>query len=276
MDEEYQLNEVPSTSDPKAIYFFYLFQEFINPVNELIQKINSSKHTSKTTIGLVMPILFRLIECSQSIAILLSKHRIRDAGILLLNAYELRLDLLYISLDSTREEKWIDCETKNRKPWKVSKQLTEIFTSVNDLKAEKDIYKHYSMIKHGNNAGGHSSFPISLRSYGFIFTEKNSDGIGPHLSILCGFLYSAVNASFVILEKHNNQFEDLKKIIDQKYSKIKNASVPAITDMVYEMVFQKYPHLKEIPDIKKRLRIDMHTDENDELKIEATLLNKKV
>ncbi|WP_300570566.1 hypothetical protein [Flavobacterium sp.] len=44
---------------------------------------------------------------------------------------------------------------------------------------------------------------------------------------------------------------------------------------VYDWVFEKYPHLREIPDIKNKLRIEMTGGENDEgLKLKVILLQR--
>ncbi|NCU05390.1 MAG: hypothetical protein GXC73_15535 [Chitinophagaceae bacterium] len=276
MDDKYQLNEFPSIDDDQSIYFLYLLQEFISPVNDLIEKITSSEIKSRTTMGLALPILFRLVECAQSTALLLMKNRVRDASILLLNIYEIRLDAIYISLDSAREEIWINSNKKSSKPWKVAVQQKEIFKDPDELESEKNIYRNFSMVKHGNIAGTHMSFPISFSNNSLIFAGSHPRQPTGHIFALCGFLNSAISAMFIILERHNNKFSDVEKAIEEAYDKIKNTSTSNITELIYELVFRKYPDLKDIENIKQRLRINIDTSNEDEgLKIEVTVLEKK-
>lgn len=275
MDADYKLHEFPSITNQQSIHYLYLFQQFIDPVNKLIEEITSSKNTSRTTLTLVMPILFRLVECSQSIVILLSKNRIRDASILLLNIYELRLDLLYISLNPAREEKWIDFNIKSSKPWKVGMQQKELFSDPDELEAEKNIYRNFSMIKHGNYAGKNSSFPISANKFGFFLAGSDPRAITAYVFALCGFLNSAVSASFIILRRHNNQFPEIEQKILKAYNSLSDASKNDFSEMAYELVFKNYPHLKDIPDIRNRLRVNIiPSGENEELTIEVTFLKK--
>lgn len=275
MDTKYQLYELPSIDDEHSIYFLHLLQQLITPVNELIEKITSSEAKTRTTMALVLPMLFRLVECTQSIAILLMKNRVRDASILLLNIYEIRLDAIFISLNDSREETWITYKTKVTKPWKVGAQQKEIFKDPDELKAEKNIYRNFSMVKHGNIAGSHTSFPISFSQNYLTFSGSHPRQITGHIFALCGFLNSALTAIFIILARHNNRFHDLETAIQKAYVKINNTSTSNITGLLYELVFQKYPHLMDIENVKERLRINIvPSTENEDLKIEVTLFDK--
>ena len=82
---------------------------------------------------------------------------------------------------------------------------------------------------------------------------------------------------FVILAGHNNKFSELEQVIHQAYTKIKESSTTNITDLLYELVFLEHPHLKEIENVRDRLRINIiPSNENEDFKIEVTLLDKFV
>ena len=194
MNTKYQLHEFPTVDNEHSIYFLYLLQQFISPVNELTKEITSSGKNTRSTLGIILPVLLRLVECSQSIAILLMKNRLRDASILMLNIYELRLDLIYISLDTSREEIWITSNVKSKKPWKVGAQQKEIFKEHDELSAEKSIYRNFSMTKHGNIAGDQTSFPVAFKKNNLIFSGEHPRQVTGHIFALSGFLDSALSA----------------------------------------------------------------------------------
>ena len=212
MEKEYVMNEFPSITDQKVLSYFFLLQNQLNSLNELIGNISTCTITNKTTLGLVIPILSRIEECSQSIAILLSKNRVRDASILILNLYELRLDILYIALDSTRENIWMEHNNKSSKPWKVYAQLRQIFSNHDELSAEKNLYRNFSMVKHGNAAGKQTSFKIAFVPGGLLFSSDIPEQIIGHIHALGGLLQSSFQGAFQILVKYGISFPEIKII----------------------------------------------------------------
>lgn len=60
-----------------------------------------------------------MLECMSSIKLLILLGHKRDAANLLLNLIELRLDLIYISLDDNHANEWLDHDKEHVKPWKV-------------------------------------------------------------------------------------------------------------------------------------------------------------
>ncbi|MDT3779172.1 DUF5677 domain-containing protein [Nitrospira sp. MA-1] len=133
----------------------------LNTVNSLL---NQNDQASKASPMIVVTGVFhRMAECTLSIELLASKGFVRDAAILLVTLIELRLDLQYIALSPGRVDDWLKHKTKNQKPWKVKKQILEIFRNTNERDAEVENYCTFSMVKHGNPAGETATFPIGVR-----------------------------------------------------------------------------------------------------------------
>jgi hypothetical protein len=107
-------------------------------VSAFLQHIISQlgSHPVTTPIRVALVIMNRLAEGSLSVELLCLKNRVRDGAILLLSLHELQLDLQYIALDPSRAGTWIDHTQKDRKPWHISSQMQEIYTTTNELDAE--------------------------------------------------------------------------------------------------------------------------------------------
>jgi hypothetical protein len=275
LENEFLYHDIPTVNDQNVYRQFFLLQQIITPIQELQQKIINHETRSRMSFGLVLPIINRALEIANSMVLLLSRNRVRDASVLFLNLYELRLDLMFIALDPVRANIWIDCNTKNKKPWRVKDQQKAIFQFEGELNAEIKMYRNYSMIKHGNNAGGYSSFGFSMAGNGMMIDKMEIEMIIPQIINLSGQLASLAKTGIMVLKNSGICFEDLYEKIDKAYWEMRNMATEKIESVVYDWVFEKYPHLREIPDIKNKLRIEMTGGENDEgLKLKVILLQK--
>ena len=145
----------------------------------------------------VAAVFHRMAECSLSIELLASKGFVRDAATLLLTLIELRIDLQYIVLSPGREDEWLKHTTENRKPWTVRQQITEIFDDMNERDAEFKNYRTFSMVKHGNPAGGTTSFPIGVQKDTLLFPsiDEKPNLLPAYLFAVGATLYDACIAA---------------------------------------------------------------------------------
>jgi len=118
-------------------------------------------------------IFHRMAECALSIELLASKGMHRDAATLLLTLIELRLDLQYIALSPGREDHWLKHTKKQSKPWRVAQQIKEIFKDKGEQDGEMANYCTFSMVKHGNPAGGNASFPFGPLEDGLVLPDAD-------------------------------------------------------------------------------------------------------
>ncbi|MCL5770983.1 MAG: hypothetical protein M1479_01720 [Actinobacteria bacterium] len=169
----------------------------------------------------------RIQECITSIQLLAIKGRSRDIAVLLLNVMELRVDLQYIALDANREAEWIKHENEWRKPWKMCKQLGEIYKNEEELKSEKDIYHLFSMIKHGSPASQHKNLNSLIKnmkatrniSFNISITNKELQlGLSGAKGIIVPYLFAAgmniakaCTASFKIIARYGLTFHKIDK-----------------------------------------------------------------
>lgn len=107
-------------------------------------------------------ILKRLVESTKAGEVLIIHQFDRDASILLTNQIELRLDLEYVSRDHNRANAWLNHTNSHSKPWKVRSLFEQLFEK-EELKAEKEVYMRFSMVKHGNPVAETFGFPLAIR-----------------------------------------------------------------------------------------------------------------
>lgn len=124
---------------------------------------------------LFVAVQLRMTECCLSLEILISKNRPRDAAILLLTLFELRLDLRYIALEPSRAALWLANSDMTRKQWGVSKQIKAIFAIESEREAELEMYRFLSMVKHGNPISGISGFPVSVEEDALVLYRKEAE-----------------------------------------------------------------------------------------------------
>ena len=78
-----------------------------------------------------------------------------------------------------------------------------------------------------------------------------------------------------MLESRGISLNSLYEKIDAAYWSMRNDTSSTMEAIVYEWVFSKYPELRDIPGIKKKLRIELENSEDGEgLKIKVIRLKK--
>lgn len=142
------------TADQVRIEYITCLTQVLSQAREMLASTVSANTDVAVTVGLTGAILHRMIECATSILILAGQNRSRDMAVLLLNLMELRIDLQYIALSPEREGEWLAHSNEWRKPWKLDKQLKDIYPKQAEWQAEIDMYHLYSMVKHGSPAKG--------------------------------------------------------------------------------------------------------------------------
>jgi len=163
--------------DPNVVAFGLIVQEMRNEITNLIityiKQATSKPMRISNFVSLI--VLYRMKDCMVSIELLISKGLERDAATLILTLIELRLDMQYIGLDYKNAETWINHNKENKKPWNVGFLFKELFPNEKELENEKEIYRKYSMIKHGNPFGGTISFPVGVKDGWLVVKEKILD-----------------------------------------------------------------------------------------------------
>jgi len=250
MKKQFKLIEFPNVDDPRIYTFSYYLQNIQNTLQTLFLNIIDKNKKVKVTIGIVVAILKRIQECVTSIQLLAIKGRSRDIAILLLNVMELRIDLQYIALNVNREDEWMSHENEWKKPWKVSEQLKEIYKDKKDLEAEKDVYRLFSMIKHGSPASKHKnlssliknmettgniSFDISITSKGLqLDLSKAKNMIVPYLYAAGANISNACIASFKILARHGLTFRKIDKELKSKVQELNKSLEIYLLDQIIQ------------------------------------------
>ena len=171
--------------DSNVVSFGLIVQEMRNEITNLIIAFTKQATSKPMRLSnyVSLLILFRMKECMTSVEILISKGLERDAATLILTLIELRLDMQYIALDYKKNAKdWIDHDEDYKKPWKVGILFKELFPNKNERDREKECYRNFSMIKHGNPFGGTISFPIGVKDEWLVVNEKsNSNMQAPYI-----------------------------------------------------------------------------------------------
>ena len=187
------VQELPNINDPDVIRRCVCVQDMRRCLNTFFQHVVCQLRHIPVTAGVrvALAIVDRVTEGSLSVELLCQKNRARDAAVLLLCLHELRLDLQYIALDRSRANCWLKHSKTDKKPWRVSSQLEEIYTNENELKAERWLYRQYSMVKHCNPVGENFVFGIAAkrdsltlgsRSHDSVMLRTHLFGLGHHIN----------------------------------------------------------------------------------------------
>lgn len=160
----YKIRELPDTDDPRIIQCLVCVERMRRTLSGFIRHITQQLDRIPVTIPtrVTLAMIFRMAEASSSVELLCRKGYVRDAVVVLLTAFELKLDLSFISLKVSRAQEWIDHSHEGKKPWKVADQLLEIYQDHQDHEAEKEMYRTFCMVKHCNPAGKSSSFSMAV------------------------------------------------------------------------------------------------------------------
>ncbi len=187
-------------------------------------------------------IIPRILEGARSILLLCQKNFARDAGILLTNIYELRLDLEYIGVSDDRAMVWLSHTKENKKPWRVSDQIKELCDDEKEADAESSVYRYYSMAKHGNLSGKKLSFPISRLkkdTYQLSWDKNNDPLIHCHMFTLGSYIQLA---GIVAIRCYDNAGFEVTGFVDkyeEHYNTLNKYYIEHITSALKELMVDK-------------------------------------
>lgn len=197
--------EMPSLREPMVLELGLVVQDIRAAVIEGALRLlrQHGPDTHAVPLIVVFSLLQRMSETTLALEVLVSKGFIRDTATLLVVLMELRLDLQYIARVPGSEAVWLAHNEQSRKPWKVRDQINTIHASESEREAERDVYRVFSMAKHGNPSGGAVSFKFPPIGEGL---QLPDDGLAGRM--LPGFLYGAganllqgINAGAQIVER---------------------------------------------------------------------------
>ena len=217
----YHVQELPSIDDPHLVRNCMCVQDMRSTLTAFFEHVLSQlvSHHVTTSLRVTLAIVNRTAEQALSIELLCQKNRARDAAIILLSLHELRLDLQYIALDLDRAKIWIAHIQENKKPWRVSDQMQEIYVKQNERDAERWLYRKYSMVKHSNPAGENFAFGIAAHRHSLqLDCNNNSATVYAHLFGLGNHLRCVAAAAARILD---NESIDVDGYVDQINGQLK-------------------------------------------------------
>lgn len=235
------------------------------------------------TVGLIGAILFRMIECVESILILSEEKRSRDMAILLLNLMELRVDLQYIALSPKRELEWLEHRNGWHKPWTLEKQLKDIFHEPSEKEAETTIYHMLSMIKHGSPVEkisgltdkmtssanhGNMAFPITCDGKRLSFDPENLNQMAGFFLFAAGSnILTGTRAASKILARRDISFPLIDKKIADELQALSSINECECARRMVQWARSHDPKLdrvcEELQQAKRRLR-DLSVDKVSE------------
>lgn len=275
MQSNFQYHDPLPLQDQEVIKYFFLLQQIVSPLHELQLAIINNPQRTRLSFGVALPIIDRSLEITRSMVLLLSRNNVRDASVLFLNMYELKLDLTHIANEPARADDWIDWNNKSRKPWKVRQQQMAIYDADSDFEIEARMYRDYSMIKHGNNAGSHNAFKFSMKGEGLIINTDAVDMIIPQVISVAITLYVTGKNAIKLLESEGNSYGEFYDQIEKAYLLFRNRVDSDIESIIYEQIFRQYPELTNDSEIKSKLRIEIvSSGEGEGIKINVTQVKK--
>ena len=239
--KDYQAIELPNISDPKIIRTMVSVQKILITLHDfhmhVIKQHSYKPFTANTIVFFV--IIPRILEGARSVMLLCQKNFARDAGILLINIHELRLDLEYIGISNERADVWLNHTKDNRKPWKVSDQIKELSEDKKEEDAMFSAYRYYSMAKHGNPVGKNLSFPISKleKDVYQINRVQNNDPLIHHY--MFGLGIEIKNVGMAAIRSYDNSGFDVNCFADnfnKHWETLSKYSTDHITTVLKEFV----------------------------------------
>ena len=191
--------ELPNIDDPELVGCCSAVQNARNSLLDLLRDAlgQLSNHPVTLPTRCALAGLARIGEAVLSAEVLCQKNRVRDAAILILSIFELRLDLQYIALDTSRATTWIEHAEERVKPWSVKKQLRAVYANSDELETQRELYRKYSMVKHCNPVGGDLAFPmtVTVDTIGLDSEKSNSRWIRIHTFGLAWHILEASKAA---------------------------------------------------------------------------------
>lgn len=172
MDNFRRLKDLPTYIDESFYDLIDDIEVQRTIIREVISDILLQNKNPLVTVGILVGILNRKLECSGASMFLASRNFFRDSATLILTLMELRLDLEFIAKDVDNELKWISQEKSNNKLWRVKDQIISLKKDESEKSADLESYEFLSIIKHGNPAVGHLSFKIAAKPDRLIIDKK--------------------------------------------------------------------------------------------------------
>ncbi len=224
MEQYRRLKDFPAYIDESFYDFIDDLELQRTIIREVIRDIIAQNKNSLVTIGVLVGVLDRQLECSIASIFLSSRKFFKDSATLILTSMELRLDLEFIAKSHENELKWISQERPNKKLWNVKDQIISVSKDKSEEESDLKIYQFLSIIKHGNPAHGHLAFTISAKPGKILFDPKNST-VNPKL--LMGLLSHQLDKSFaavsiialrngIDLSSYESRMKDIKTSIQTK------------------------------------------------------------
>jgi hypothetical protein len=161
---KFRIHEPPNVNAPLALECNLVVEQMRQTLSGLARHVvhQLDRHPMTAATRVALAGIWRVNEGVLSTQYLVVKNRVRDAVILVLNLYELQLDLQYIAIDLSRASTWLDHTKANKKPWTVAAQIRELHPIERERDAEFWWYRQLSMAKHGNPVAGIFGFPLAV------------------------------------------------------------------------------------------------------------------
>lgn len=209
--------------DSKLNKYIEVVEELQDIGNKVLSEvISESKRIKKTKPSLFIGIVImkRMLECISSIKLLITLGHRRDASVLLLNLIEMRLDLMYIAVDDIHADEWLNHDKEHTKPWKVGFLFRALYLDSNELNAEQENYKRFSMTKHANPLGGLMSFPIEVTNRALLINEEEKTST--YTSIVyffaCGVeVHRICNSTLTIAKQLGYDVEQVNETLEMTF-----------------------------------------------------------
>lgn len=246
MDNYRRMKDFPTYIDES----FYAFIDDIEVqrtiIREVITNILHQNKNSLVTVGVLVGILNRQLECSGASMFLASRNFFRDSAILILTLMELRLDLEFIAKNADNELKWITQEKSNKKLWNVKHQISSAAKDESEKSSDLETYEFLSIIKHGNPAVGHLSFMISAKSDRLIIDRKNNSVNPKQLLGSLSYQFDKTFDAVLTISKRNGiDLSSFQSRMTKIQASIKIKSSNNLEQMIKEYVYKKTTNKNE-------------------------------
>ena len=239
--KDYQAIELPNINDATIARTMVAVQKLVSVMHEFYIYVGPqhARIPFTTNTIVVFIIIPRILEGARSTLLLCQKNFARDAGILLTNICELRLDLEYIGISRDRAKIWLSDTKENKKPWKVADQIKELSGDKKEEDAEFSVYRNLSMAKHGNLSGKNISFPISRVDkdvYQLNWNQKNDPLIHCHMFILGTYIKRAGMAAIQSYDDAGFEVAGFADKFDELWNTLSKYNTEHITSVLKEWV----------------------------------------
>lgn len=250
-----ELRELPYLDDPELNEVCLLFDKIHAISCQILSACVQPSNASRASVSIVFRILERIVECGRSTQLLCLKGFTRDAGVLLLNVIELRLDIECISLDEARESKWLRHKDTRNRPWTVAEQLKAVFGATSAHESERKMYEHLSMVKHGNPAGGELAHSIWTEGDSVVSKPRGAiTRLGPEYLTGGAFhLIAACRASMVIMKRHGVEISQFDRPVSDMSVEVSSLMESRLKKRVKEWIRETNPEIAALEQEEARL-----------------------